>query len=365
MHVHADAQGNHEKEWRALAGAATAPPFLSLAWQSAVRGIAGSSAPVVASIGSGNRIVAMASLGRGVERRARFIRSRVLYLNETGDPELDRMLVEHNRLLSEPGQEAPSLEALVRHLLRGTPGWDELSLGWQDAERWAGVAAALPRLSLRMVIRERQPYFLVDLAGVDGEDAYLACLSGNTRQQIRRAMRGYRERGPLAYHVAASPEETLAWFRELVALHQEEWQRRGRSGAFASTRVRRFHETFLPAAFEAGTAEIGRVQAGDSTVGYLYSLSDGVTLYNYQSGLVFEADAKLKPGLVAHTLAIADAARRGYGRYDLLMGDSQYKRSLSTRRGEMVRVVLQRPRLRFLVERALRGMQARLARGRA
>ncbi|SEO98263.1 GNAT family N-acetyltransferase [Aquisalimonas asiatica] len=358
MEVYAETLEDARERWFALEHRIGPPPFLGLAWQEAVRQVTpADAAPVVLSVCDRGRDLAMASVGRGVTRRARVIRSRVLWLNETGDPELDRMLVEHNGLLGDAALEGGALQAMLAHCITRAGRWDEFSLGWIDAHHWSALAPAIESLPLRPVVRQRVPYYYVDLDGLDGLDDYLARLSSNTRQQVRRALRAYGGAEALRYTVADGVDQTMAWFDELVARHQAEWQRRGRPGAFASRRVRAFHHAFLPAAAATGQAEIARIEADGELVGFLYNLSDGQTVFNYQSGLVYDADSKRKPGIVAHALAVADAIRRGRGRYDLLMGASQYKRSLSTDGGEMVWVMLQRPRLRFLLERVLRRLR--------
>lgn len=352
-----------ERWWVDTTGAAVTP-FLSWPWVRALRAVSHAGRePRVLKAEDGGRVAGVTALGRGSEKRAKVVRSRVAYFNESGDRELDRLLVEHNRVLAQPGREAEVLGAMLDYMVSRVRAWDEVSLGWMDRERWESLAASVSLGRLRPLVRESQPYYFVDLSAVDSLDAYLTLLRSNTRQQLRRAMRGFAESGPLEYAVAASPEQALGWFEELEALHQDEWQRRGKPGAFASPRIQAFHRAFLPEAVPRGLAEIARVKAGDKTVGFLYNLSDGLTLYNYQSGLAYSHDSRLKPGFVAHALAIADAGQRGLRRYDLLMGDSQYKRSLSTGQGEMVRVVLQKARLRFAIERGMRRLRGRFVHG--
>jgi CelD/BcsL family acetyltransferase involved in cellulose biosynthesis len=86
---------------------------------------------------------------------------------------------------------------------------------------------------------------------------------------------------------------------------------------------------------------------------------------NYQSGLRYESDAKLKPGLVAHTLLIEENLRRGARIYDLLMGNQRYKWSLATDEGTMCELVVQRERLRFRLENLARVARDALRRSAA
>jgi CelD/BcsL family acetyltransferase involved in cellulose biosynthesis len=58
----------------------------------------------------------------------------------------------------------------------------------------------------------------------------------------------------------------------------------------------------------------------------------------------------MKPGLVCHALAIDHNCRCGHLEYDFLMGDAQYKRSLSTSASEMTWLRLRRRLLKYRVE---------------
>ena len=53
------------------------------------------------------------------------------------------------------------------------------------------------------------------------------------------------------------------------------------------------------------------------------------------------------PGYVVHALAIAHYKKMGMKFYDLMHGDSLYKRMLCNRRETLRWVVMQRPRLKF------------------
>ena len=56
------------------------------------------------------------------------------------------------------------------------------------------------------------------------------------------------------------------------------------------------------------------------------------------------------PGYMVHVLAIAHYKKMGMKIYDLMHGDSLYKRVLCNRRETLRWVVMQRPRLKFAFE---------------
>jgi CelD/BcsL family acetyltransferase involved in cellulose biosynthesis len=174
-------------------------------------------------------------------------------------------------------------------------------------------------------------------------------------------MRLYEETGPVVLTVAASSDEALAYLQGLKALHQPYWNQRGRPGAFACPFFEAFHKALIRRCFDDGGIQLVRIAAGEDVIGYIYHFVAGGTVYQYQSGFRYDDDPKLKPGLVSHYRAIAYNLERGADIYDFLAGESQHKKSLGTHTTEMDWLVLQRRRLKFVVENHLRDIKHRLA----
>lgn len=260
------------------------------------------------------------------QRRRRLVSYRSLHLNATGAPALDCLTVEHNGLVS-AAADAPALTtALGRWFADHPSGAEELQLpGIEqpvDAAALAAVgltATALPK-----------PAFAVDLERVrEAEGDLGALLSRNARQQMRRALRLYGERGGARLVAARSTGEALDFFAALKTLHVASWERRHRPHAFSEPFFERFHRALIERSFDRGRVELLRVSAGDESVGYLYNFRQGGSVFAYQSGFA-DGDGRLRPGAVSHWLAIHHAAARGDQVYDFMAGDNRLKRSLAT-----------------------------------
>jgi CelD/BcsL family acetyltransferase involved in cellulose biosynthesis len=251
--------------------------------------------------------VALALLGRS-GRRA--------FLHETGASAFDAVFIEHNGLLVRPGHESvvvPALRAVLRRFA-------SLRLsGIGDATLMAARQAGTVRLHISRFAPA------VDLRALDRP--FLDTLSANARAQIRRAMRCH-EQAPCLDR-ATSAAQALAWFADLVALHQAAWTRRGKPGAFADPALRRFHEALIASAVPAGKADLLRITAGRQTIGLLYCFMGNGRVLSYQSGFAPSHHAHAKPGLVCHTLAIEHYAREKMQAYDLLGGADRYKLTLA------------------------------------
>jgi CelD/BcsL family acetyltransferase involved in cellulose biosynthesis len=296
--------------WISAFGAARRPT--GLVWQDA-RG-----QPVGCALMS----IGPAKLGPFQVRRA--------YLNASGEG----AGCEHNDILARPEHRAEIVQDLVRRIT--AQNIDELALvGVREGllreigSHWP-VAAREGRLS-------ESPFVSLDRVRAT-DRTYLECLSANTRSQIRRSVRLYRERFGKEEVRAASSAEALEWFDAMLELHTRTWRDRGETGAFADTAVRDFHRRLIESSAMARgmgelTAEIVRVSFGEEAIAFLYQLRYRGRVNFYQSGLAYHDDNRLKPGLVAHALAIGHYLQMGASEYDFLGGEPEavrYKRSLST-----------------------------------
>ncbi len=238
------------------------------------------------------------------------------WLNETGAPVQDSVFIEYNGVLCATGEAAAAGQAL-RAAVRAC---GRVVLSGIGADTLAAARAAG-----WLVVRQTRQAPFVALGALAGP--YLDSLSANTRAQIRRSMRLY---GP---ELRLTPADTLAaalgFFEEMVGLHQESWVRRGKPGAFAHESIRAFHRALIARAWPRGEVALLRIDAGARHIGTLYFFVRDGHVLSYQSGFGASLDAREKPGLVCHALAIAYFADAGARVYDLLAGDDRYKRSLA------------------------------------
>jgi CelD/BcsL family acetyltransferase involved in cellulose biosynthesis len=209
----------------------------------------------------------------------------------------------------------------------------------------------------------RKPSWRVELAPLRAAGtSYLDSLSANTRQQIRRSIRLYERRGPLTATRARDAHEALAFLDELKILHQRYWTGRGEPGGFAYPFFERFQRRLIATSLADGALELVRIACGPAAIGYVYNLVHAGRVMAYQTGIDYEDDAKLKPGLVSHALCIQMHLDEGAEVYDFMAGAARYKASMATRGPDMVYCVLERPTLPLRLEQALRGLRRRLRR---
>ncbi len=338
-----------EAIWRDLARTARPPYFLTWGWiESWLALLPADARPVLALVRERGAITGAFFLGRRHLLRHGWLPSRALFVNETGVARYDELTIEHNGVL---GANVP-LATLVAAL---PDDWDELFLPAVDRDRLGDLD--VPGYHVQVDTEIASPF--VDLAAVRAAGDYLALLSANTRAQIRRAR---RRAGRCELDVARTVGEAFAIYDELVALHAATWRARGQPGAFADPWFDRFHRRLIEQRFEHGEIQLVRLRARDATVGCLYNLVAGDRIAFYQSGLAPPRDAAAKPGLLAHAAAIEHGAANGFGVYDFLGGNAQYKAQLATAATRLVWLRVQRAHLRFAIEDRLREWKHAFAR---
>jgi CelD/BcsL family acetyltransferase involved in cellulose biosynthesis len=338
-------------EWQALETQACASFFLSWTWISTwLDNLA--KPPILVRVRSGPEIAALGLLARANACRHHFVRSRQLHLHQTGDEDLDRIATEFNGFLIRQGAEAEVVTEIFRKLPDLLPLWDECVLPGVPA-RYMALAE---RAGYVCAVDRRSPNFLVDLDRLRRQETDLTqTMSRNGRTQLRRALRLARSDGPLTIDPASDLKEALSYFAALKQL--DRWESKGQSGAFATAARELFHRRLIARGLARGEVELLCVRAGSQLVGYLYQFSYRGQVLSYQAAFVPRDDNRHHPGIVMHYLAIERAKAQGARSYDLLAGQARYKKSLGEEGDELVWCRLQRPRLAFTLERALRRLR--------
>jgi Flp pilus assembly protein TadD/CelD/BcsL family acetyltransferase involved in cellulose biosynthesis len=160
----------------------------------------------------------------------------------------------------------------------------------------------------------------------DSFDAYLATLSANTRQKIRRVLR--KVEGDPAFRFTCSTPETVE--RDvglLLGLWDRKWrpQKGERTDNIVATM--RF---MLTAAGRDGALHLPMLWQGDVLLGALGNLIDPFRkeMLFLIAGRNTDADEP-PPGIALHAYAIREAIERGFRIYDFLRGDEKYKFSFA------------------------------------
>ncbi len=341
-----------EREWCDLQTRADIDFYMSWGWIGTLLRHSGLK-PWVLRATAGGRVIALGLLLANNQTRHGWLKSRKLYLNETGDLDTDILFIEHNAFLCDSTYGLDLHARCIDHVLKSAEA--KKQLGRWDEWRFGGTSEDYLKLlqatGLRINIYSGKHSGVIDLDALRaGKLEYLSTLSSNTRYQIRRALKLYAERGPVTVTAAKTEEDFARYFEGMIDMHQKYWIARGGKGAFGYPFLHAFHREIVLRNGPLGEIELLRIAAGDFEIGYLYNFTWGGKVGAYLSGFNYEEDSKLKPGLVSHYLAIEHHLAGDAHVYDLLAGDMQYKRSLSMESPPMYWLDLQQPRLKLRLE---------------
>ncbi|MGB0664434.1 MAG: GNAT family N-acetyltransferase [Pontibacterium sp.] len=263
-------------------------------------------------------------------------------LNATGASHLDYGLwIEYNGLIGEidnttATELSKDFDGIAAQLYEGK--WTELYIPGIEVNNplYTALLEGNSNKQYETFIESSLPSYFVDLQKISTPTAYLAQLSRNTRAQLTRAYREYQSiyKAPLETHFANTTEEALSFFEGLVKLHTQSFEQTKRKSHFTTPFAQTFHKHLISERFSSGEILISQTRCGNRIVGYLYNFIHHGKVSYFQSGLHFENNKHLKPGLVCHHQAIAHLIKQNtqhplYVEYDFLAGHERLKRSLS------------------------------------
>ena len=154
-------------------------------------------------------------------------------------------------------------------------------------------------------------------------DAYLAGLSANRRQVLRRKERNLRRDHTVTVTDYDGDRLDAGW-RHLLALHSLRWEGAG-GGAFTDPQVTRQQRLFASEMARQNRLWLTTLDLGGQPAAAWYGFTSDTTVYFYQGG----RDPRLEHdsvGLVLMGLMIRRAIERGYRTFNFLRGDDPYKR---------------------------------------
>jgi CelD/BcsL family acetyltransferase involved in cellulose biosynthesis len=314
----------------------------------------------VLALFEGERLVALAPLLARTHRHFGLIPLLRLEVLGSGEPEEHEIFSEYLGFLVERARAAELSRALVDAIVDGALGpFDELVVPRMDGE---GPLPALLRdafaargLVATLSERTRAPYVTLPRTFRD----YLARLGSSHRYVVTRSRRDLEAHvgAPIELHVARTAAELAEGAAILRRLHAERWSARGASGAFGSARFQAFHAMVMPALLARGALSLSWITAHGEPLAALYSIVWRGKVHFYQGGRRVDLPAKLRPGIVAHALAIERAIEGGLREYDFLGGEARYKQQLATASRPLVDLRAARPstreRLRVATAHAL------------
>ncbi len=279
-----------------------------------------------------------------------------VHLGTAGEPVKERTVVEDNRLLVAPENLDAFAIGLI-HTLQQQFRWSALWLNGFVPEHAEALIRACAKADLQFRVDESQcPAFDFQKATDEGYQDVISAFGKRTRYNIRRSLRLFDSNfGQRRIEWAETPEQARNILLELIHLHQNRWERVGRSGAFQSDRVRRYHEALIDALslWPQGSLIVFRLKQGETTIGCLFNFGEGGHVMVYKTGFPQFVDNRLEPGLVTHAVCMEECKRRGLLKYDFLAGKAQYKEQLSNTSSSLTWATVHRGPHMWVIDKAV------------
>ncbi len=298
-----------------------------------------------------------------VSRHRGLLRVQRLGFNELVDESLDEVTIEYNRFRGPQNIPfASSLDWLLTEIDK-RQDWQEILFSRIAADELRALQSAAQSRNWGWYLEDARPGFKVDFEKIRNVHAgdFVASLSQNSREQLRRARRFCEKQyGPLKLELASNEEQALEFLDALAVLHRLRWssQAHQRGKGFENLAFAAFHKELVTLGTKSRKVEMIKVSAGSSVLAYLYNFRASKEIHFYMSGVNYDLDSKSRAGIIAHDLAIEfylqDAT---LNTYDFLAGANRYKDSLSNEKYEMFSIVLQRPNFWLTAERAVRKLK--------
>jgi CelD/BcsL family acetyltransferase involved in cellulose biosynthesis len=306
--------------------------------------------PMFFTVTRNGTVVALAIFTPVLIRRHYLITSRQYHLNESCGGEYD-FTIEHNGILTTEPDEKEIARAIIKELLLNKD-IDEIVFSGLKRKSFDAYHMAGKELGLLPLVTQASKYLYVNLDKLRNENIdYISTLSRNTRSKIRRSINAYESSfGRLNIQEASNLEQALLFLRQLKMLHQKHWESKGKPGSFKNQHWEAFILDMIRSQFSKNNIQLLKVSAGNIDIGFMLNLVHKGYINMLQSGFKYHSDSKMKPGYVAHYLAIKYNIKKGNHIYDFLSGESQYKDSLSSDFGYLYWLTLQKRKPKFALE---------------
>jgi CelD/BcsL family acetyltransferase involved in cellulose biosynthesis len=313
----ADALALGPAAWDAvLARAASPSPFMSWAWHRAWADSAPSAelhaSEVVALRGSDGALLSLLPVRLcRVRFRRVWVRALTWAVGDVGCPdELD--------VLALPEADVGALAAALEDLPWQVVILSNLAEGAPNAERLCSAFAERGHAS-----RQSPLWSCPQLDLPSSWDGYLASLSPNRRQVLRRKERSLRREHAVAITDYDEGRLDEGW-GHLMALHEQRWDGAG-GGAFRDPRSERLQRRFAGEMARQKRLWLSTLDVDGLPAAAWYGFTSDDTVYFYQGGRDPQWERE-SVGLVLMGIMIQRAIDRGYRTFNFLRGDDGYKR---------------------------------------
>ena len=246
------------------------------------------------------------------------------FLHKSGNTKEDQTWIEHNTFLVHKDFEQLLIDEICIELAK-IKQIDDIKIGLSSPQ----FINTLNFTGFKLRTELSSPGYLANLTGLTSLNDYLSSLSKNTRSHIKRSIKLLNEQSSLRLALATTSDEKDKTLKCIADLHRIKWRSTVYGSGFDNPCFYEFHQALIQIDQSAQNCRLYTLYQDEIALGHVYLLTQGDRWTFYLSALNFNADNRIKVGLVIHCLIIEQAIKEGITVYDFLAGEAQYKNSLS------------------------------------
>ena len=282
-----------------------------------------------------------------IVKRLRLIGSGVTNLNAEGEIS-EYGATDYIDVIILPGYERVVIKKLIQYLRINSDFYDIIQL--EEVSNDSNVIKSLlPGLNEKgwkhkVIKGEICPRLCVP----DSMDQFLKNLSSKVRYQLTKILKIIKANKFFEIREVKTESELQKEFNEFVRLHQQRWNRQGRSGAFADKGYRLFLQEVTNAFLEKGWLSFTTAYSDNKCIAVECAFTFKNYTYDYLKAFDDQSPlAKLRPGKALLINAIGNAINKKMKVVDFLRGGENYKFEIASEWRWTYKVTIDNPALTF------------------
>lgn len=306
------------KQWQLLEQASNNHFFLSWQWIGQwLKALPFEYFIVQASVG--DEVVGLGIVVENTRKSLLLFPIKQWWLHRTGDQQYDQCWPEYNDFLIRSHHRVEIRAAMVA-AIKANCQWHEFIIGMAEPQ----VLTDFSQLTSHSYLLLEDSGNLIDFSQVSSSYNN-EVLSRNTRQKINQTEKLLTKEGAINFAVYDDLARKTKVLSAIKTMHVSRWQNTLTPSGFMND----VFDHMLTSIIESPSTEIAVLTVNDVELGYLVNFVYQNKVYFYLSALQKHDNNKIKIGMLLHRKTIEYYYGKELSKYDFLVGENQYKKSLS------------------------------------
>lgn len=213
-----------------------------------------------------------------------------------------------------------------------------------------------------IVLKEiRDLSVFIDLGRYSSWEEYSKNLSKRIKCDLARQENNLEKYGEMSFYALTNYDKNKSVFDKFFELHKRRWAAKGLRSHFYDDRMKDWYLTLAKDLSDSGKIELSYLTLNESIIalslGFIYENS-----YYYYSPVFDLEFKKFSPGKLLLSNLIKESFKKGFKRFDLLLGGENYKFSWSGNKINLYSIILFKKTLASRIKYIYKRQRPKLAR---